>query len=84
MLKHMIKIDFVNSILSGVYSLKGIRKSRFDNKGARIASFGGRGMVGACVATFRLNVWDVAVLFSLVSLFFATKGGDAIQLHLQQ
>ena len=71
MLKYVIEIDLLDSILSGVYNLEGIFKSRLNNKGTGITSFGSRGMVRAGIATFSFHEWHIAVLFLFISFNFA-------------
>lgn len=65
-LKHVVEGEVLNLVVGGVDVRVGELKGRLDDEGGRVASLGGRGVVGAGVATLGLNPRDVAVLHELV------------------
>jgi hypothetical protein len=58
----VVEAQILDLIFGRVDLLVGILELGLDDEGGRIAVSARGGVVGACVATFSLHIWDVAVL----------------------
>lgn len=62
MLQHVREAQILKLVLGRVNLLVGILEVGLDDKGRRIASLGGRGMVGARVTALCQDIGNLAVL----------------------
>jgi hypothetical protein len=68
MLQHMIKAQILNRVITSMNMLIRITKRTLNHECRRIASLRSRSVIRAGISTFRLNIWDVAILFSCTSV----------------
>jgi hypothetical protein len=66
MLDHVVETQMLNHIFGGVDLLVRVLELGFNHKRRGIAVSAGRGVVGAGVAAFGLDIGDVAVLYKSV------------------
>ena len=62
MLKHVVKAQILNLVLSGMDLVVGVLEVRLNHKSRRIAGLAGAGVIRAGVAALGLNPGDLAVL----------------------
>lgn len=68
MLKHVVKRQVLDGVISGVDVRVRVGELGLDDKGRWVASLGGRGVIRASIATLGLDPRDVAVLFKGLEL----------------
>lgn len=61
-LNHVVEAEVFDQVLCGVDVVVAVIEGAFNDESAGVATFGCRGVVGAGIATLRLDVRNVAVL----------------------
>ena len=62
MLQHVVKAQVLDHVVFSVDELVGERELSLNHERGRIAVPAGRRVIGACIAAFGLDIWDVTIL----------------------